>query len=407
MRNRLPALPELLSPAGSLEKLRFAVHYGADAVYCALERFGMRRASENFTPETLREGIAFARERGRKVYLTVNVMPHEGELEELRTTLREISDTPPDAFIVSDPGVIDILRECIPEAVLHLSTQASTVNSAACRFWYRQGIKRIVLARELSLAEIKRIRDGIPDDLELEVFVHGAMCVSYSGRCLLSNYFAGRDANGGNCAQPCRWKYFLHEDKRPNDLLSAEQDETGTYLFSSRDLCMIEHLGELIDAGVDSFKIEGRVKSAYYTAAITNAYRIALDDVLAGKPFDPALRAETESVSHREYGTGFFYSSPSEGANLVSDNLYLKDRAFLAIVEDYDPETGLARCTQYNKMLVGDKANLLSPGTTGREITIGELFDEQGEPIGDTRHPRMPFFLRIDCAKPGDLIRGI
>lgn len=400
-------LPELLSPAGSLEKLRFAVHYGADAVYCALERFGMRRASDNFTPEALREGIAFARERGRKVYLTVNVMPHEGELDDLRATLRALSDTPPDAFIVSDPGVMDLLRACIPQAVLHLSTQASTVNSAACRFWYKQGVKRIVLARELTLSEIKRIRANIPDDLELEVFVHGAMCVSYSGRCLLSNYFAGRDANGGNCAQPCRWKYFLHEDKRPNDLITAEQDETGTYLFSSRDLCMIEHLGELIDAGVDSFKIEGRVKSAYYTAAITNAYRIALDDVLAGRPFNPALRAETESVSHREYGTGFFYGSPSENANLVSDNCYLKDRAFLATVDAYDPETGLASCTQYNKMCIGERANLLTPGTTGREISIGELFDEQGEPIEDTRHPRMPFFLRVENARPGDLIRGI
>lgn len=398
--------PELLAPAGSLEKLRFAVNYGADAVYCALGRFGMRRAAENFTPQELREGIAYAHAHGRKVYLTVNVMPHEGELAELRDLLQQI-ETPPDAFIVSDPGVMEILSDCLPGAAVHLSTQTSTVNSAACRFWYRQGVRRIVLARELSLAEIKRIRENIPEDLELEVFVHGAMCVSYSGRCLLSNYLVGRDANGGNCAQPCRWKYFLHEDKRPHDVMTAEQDENGTYLFSSRDLCMIEHLGELCEAGIDSFKIEGRVKSAYYAAVITNAYRMALDDCLAGKPFNPALRAETESVSHREYGTGYFFSAPSEDANVVSDNCYLKDRAFLAMVDAYDPGTGLARCTQYNKMVVGDRANLLSPGTTGREIIIGELFDEQGEPIEDTRHPRMPFFLRIDGAKPGDLIRGV
>lgn len=398
--------PELLAPAGSPEKLRFAVNYGADAVYCALGRFGMRRAAENFTPDELREGIAYAHARGRKVYLTVNVMPHEGELAELRDLLRQI-ETPPDAFIVSDPGVMELLSDCAPGASLHLSTQASTVNSAACRFWYRQGVRRIVLAREISLAEIKRIRENIPEDLELEVFVHGAMCVSYSGRCLLSNYLVGRDANGGNCAQPCRWKYFLHEDKRPNDVMTAEQDENGTYLFSSRDLCMIEHLGELCEAGIDSFKIEGRVKSAYYAAVITNAYRMALDDHLAGRPFNPALRAETESVSHREYGTGYFFSTPSEDANVVSDNCYLKDRAFLAMVDAYDPETGLARCTQYNKMVIGDRANLLSPGTTGREIAIGELFDEQGEPIPDTRHPRMPFLLRVENAKPGDLIRGI
>lgn len=401
------AKPELLSPAGSLEKLRFAVHYGADSVYCALERFGMRRAAENFTIEDLREGISFAHARGRKVYLTVNVMPHEEDLASLRDFLRETAEMPPDAYIISDPGVLDILRDCAPDAEVHLSTQASTVNSAACRFWYRQGVKRIVLARELSLREIRRIREQIPEDLELEVFVHGAMCVSYSGRCLLSNYFAGRDANGGNCAQPCRWKYHLHEEKRPHDVITAEQDEHGTYLFSSRDLCMIEHLAELRDAGVDSFKIEGRVKSAYYTAAITNAYRMALDDCLAGRPFNPALRGETESVSHREYGTGYFFSSPSEDANLVSDNCYLKDRAFLAIVDSYDPATGLAHCTQYNKMLVGDRINLLSPGTTGREVTVGELFDERGEPIPDTRHPRMPFLLRIDGAKPGDLLRGL
>ena len=399
--------PEILSPAGNPEKFRFAIDYGADAVYCALERFGMRRAADNFTKETLTSAIDYAHARGRKVYLTVNVMPHEGEFDQLPRFIAEADELKPDAYIVSDPGVMDCIKANAKNPELHLSTQASTVNAAACRFWHRQGVKRIVLARELSLAEIKSIRKSIPEDLELEAFVHGAMCVSYSGRCLLSNYFAGRDANGGACAQPCRWKYYVHEEKRPEDVISAEQDEYGTYLFSSKDLCMVEHIGALAEAGLDSLKIEGRVKSAYYTAAVTNAYRMALDDYYAGKPFNPAYRAEVESVSHREYATGYFYVNPHENANIVGNNIYLKDRAFLAVVKDYDEKTGLALCEQFNKMQVGDKANLLSPGTTGRDITVEALFDKNGQPISDTKHPRMEFYLKIENAKAGDLIRGI
>ncbi|MBR5264337.1 MAG: U32 family peptidase [Clostridia bacterium] len=399
--------PEILSPAGNPEKFRFAIDYGADAVYCALERFGMRRAADNFTKETLASAIDYAHARGRKVYLTVNVMPHEGEFDQLPRFIAEADELKPDAYIVSDPGVMDCIKANAKNPELHLSTQASTVNAAACRFWYRQGVKRIVLARELSLAEIKAIRGSIPEDLELEAFVHGAMCVSYSGRCLLSNYFAGRDANGGACAQPCRWKYYVHEEKRPEDVISAEQDEYGTYLFSSKDLCMVEHIGALAEAGLDSLKIEGRVKSAYYTAAVTNAYRMALDDYYAGKPFNPAYRAEVESVSHREYATGYFYGNPHENANIVGNNIYLKDRAFLAVVKDYDETTGLALCEQFNKMQIGDKANLLSPGTTGRDITVEALFDKNGQPISDTKHPRMEFYLKIENARAGDLIRGI
>ncbi|MBQ8324731.1 MAG: U32 family peptidase [Clostridia bacterium] len=399
--------PEILSPAGNPEKLRFAVDYGADAVYCALERFGMRRAADNFTKESLASAIAYAHEKGKKVYLTVNVMPHEGEFGDLPRFIAEADELKPDAYIVSDPGVMDCIKANAKDPERHLSTQASTVNAAACRFWHRQGVKRIVLARELSLAEIKAIRKNIPKELELEAFVHGAMCVSYSGRCLLSNYFAGRDANGGACAQPCRWKYYVHEEKRPQDVISAEQDAYGTYLFSSKDLCMIDHIGELAEASLDSLKIEGRVKSAYYTAAVTNAYRMALDDYYDGKPFNPAYMAEVESVSHREYATGYFYGNPHENANIVGNNVYLKDRAFLAVVKDYNPETGLALCEQFNKMQIGDKANLLSPGTTGRDITVTELFDKDGNPIGDTKHPRMPFYLRVENAKAGDLIRGL
>ena len=399
--------PEILSPAGNPDKLRFAVDYGADAVYCALERFGMRRAADNFTKESLASAIDYAHSKGKKVYLTVNVMPHEGEFGDLPRFIAEADELKLDAYIVSDPGVMDCVKANAKDPELHLSTQASTVNAAACRFWHRLGVKRIVLARELSLAEIKAIRQNIPEELELEAFIHGAMCVSYSGRCLLSNYFAGRDANGGACAQPCRWKYYVHEEKRPEDVISAEQDEYGTYLFSSKDLCMIDHIGDLVEAGLDSLKIEGRVKSAYYTAAVTNAYRMALDDYYEGKPFNPAYMAEVESVSHREYATGYFYDNPHENANIVGNNLYLKDRAFLAVVKDYNPETGLALCEQFNKMQIGDKANLLSPGTTGRDITVTELFDKDENPISDTKHPRMPFYLRVENAKAGDLIRGL
>ena len=407
MSKILTKKPEILSPAGNPQKLRFAVDYGADAVYCALEKFGMRRAADNFTAEEMASAIDYAHSKGRKVYLTVNVMPHQGDMDELPKFIAQANDLKPDAYIFSDPGVMECIKSVAPGAKLHLSTQASTVNAGACKFWHRLGVKRIVLARELSLAEIKAIRKEIPDELELETFVHGAMCVSYSGRCLLSNYFAGRDANGGACAQPCRWKYFVHEEKRPEDVISAEQDEYGTYLFSSKDLCMVEHIGDLAEAGIDSLKIEGRVKSAYYTAAVTNAYRMALDDYYDGKPFDPAYRTEVESVSHREYGTGYFYGNPHENANIVGNNLYLKDRAFLAVVKDYDPATGLARCEQFNKMCIGDRANLLSPGTTGRDFTVGEMFDGQGNPITDTKHPRMEFFLKIEDTKAGDLIRGI
>ena len=286
-------------------------------------------------------------------------------------------------------------------------TQTSTVNAATCAFWHRLGVKRVVLARELSLSEIRLIREHVPETLELEAFVHGAMCVSYSGRCLLSNYYVNRNANEGFCAQPCRWKYYLSEEKKPGEILSAEQREDGTYLFSSKDLCMIEHVPELCEAGLDSLKIEGRVKSAYYAAAVTNAYRMAADAWAEGKPFDPAWREETESVSHREYVTGYFFSSPSEDAQIVSDNLYLNDRAFLAVVHSFDPETGLAFCEQYNKMRVGDEVNLLSPGTTGRNLTVTALLDAENQPIPDTRHPRMRFYLPVGHAAPGDIIRGV
>lgn len=397
--------PELLSPAGNLEKLKYAVNYGADAVYCALDRFGMRASAGNLSPEQLSDGIAYAHSRNAKVYVTANTMPRDSELDSLYEYAKLLREIKPDAYIVSDPGVMDIIKEVIPDAELHLSTQASTVNSAAIKFWSRYGVKRVVLARELSLEEIKTIRANIPDQIELECFIHGAMCISYSGRCLMSNYYTGRNANGGACAQPCRWKYYLREEKH-GETAVAEQYEDGTYVFSSRDMRMIEHIGDLVDAGIDSLKIEGRMKSAYYTAAITNAYKIAIDGYFKGLPFDERCLRETESVSHREYGTGYFYSSPSTDANTVIRNEYIADRPFLATVTEFDSERKLAKCFQRNKMSVGESANLLSPGSFGKDFIIGKLYDTEMNEIPSTPHAGMEFYLEIDSAEKGDIIRG-
>lgn len=397
--------PELLSPAGNLEKLKYAVNYGADAVYCALDRFGMRASAGNLSPEELKEALDYAHQRDSKVYVTLNTMPRDIELSDLREYAKILRQVTPDAFIIGDPGVMDIIKTEIPDAVLHLSTQASTVNSASINFWKKFGVSRVVLARELSLEEIKLIRQNIDPETELECFVHGAMCVSYSGRCLLSNYLTGRNANGGACAQPCRWKYHLREEKRSENLY-AEEDPQGTYVFSSKDMRMIEHIGDLVEAGVDSFKIEGRMKSAYYTAAITNAYRMAIDDYFEGREFDVRCVKETENVSHREYGTGYFYSSPDTDANVVDANEYIADRPFLATVTSFDPEKGLAKCYQRNKMVKGMKANLLSPKSFGRDFIIGNMFDSDMNPIESTPHAGMEFYLEIDSAKSGDIIRG-
>ena len=397
--------PELLSPAGNLEKLKYAVSYGADAVYCALNRFGMRASAGNLTPDELTEGLSYAHAKNAKVYVTLNTMPRDHELDDLKEYAKILKEISPDAYIISDPGVMEIIKNEIPNAEIHLSTQASTVNSAAIGFWSRYGVKRVVLARELSLDEIKRIRESIPQETEIECFIHGAMCISYSGRCLMSNYYTGRNANGGACAQPCRWKYFLREEKH-GETAYAEQYGDGTYVFSSRDMRMIEHIGDLVDAGIDSLKIEGRMKSAYYTAAITNAYKIALDNYFGGLPFDERCLRETESVSHREYGTGYFYSSPSNDANVVNENEYIADRPFLATITEYDSEKRLARCVQRNKMRTGDSANLLSAGSFGKDFIIGNMYDAEMNPIESTPHAQMEFYLEIDNAKSGDIIRG-
>ena len=409
--------PEILAPCGNFEKMRFAVLYGADAVYLAGKSFGMRTASDNFTDEELKEAIDFAHERGVKVYITVNVMPRQYELDAFAEYLSFLSQIKPDALIVADLGVMSLAKKHAPDIDIHISTQANTVNSLSCRVFHELGAKRVVLSRELSLDEIKRIRDDIPDDLELEAFVHGAMCVSHSGRCLLSNFFVGRDANHGACAQPCRWEYNgeglsaeITEVKRPDIRLTALENERGTFIFSSKDMCMIEHIPQLVKAGIDSFKIEGRVKSAYYTAVTANSYKTELMKYLAdpdGYIFDGAALRELESVSHREYCTGYYFDHPLTNAQITQNGGYIKEKAFLATVESFDPATMRATLIQRNKAVNGNEADIITPGGMAKSFVLCDMQNEAGEPIESAPHPQMRFSVEMPFeVKVGDIIRG-
>ena len=405
--------PELLSPAGNFEKMRSAILYGANAVYLAGEIFGMRAAADNFSIDELREAVKYAHERGVKVYLTLNTMPREYEYKLLRGYLSYLADIGLDAMIIADIGVLMLVKELLPNMEIHISTQANAVSAADCKAWYSLGAKRVVLARELTLAEIKAIKAEIPEDLELECFIHGSMCISYSGRCLLSGQIVGRDANRGMCAQPCRWNYTIRgyeisEEKRPDASLPIEEINGETFIMASRDTCTIEHIPELIEAGIDSFKIEGRMKSAYYTAVVTNTYKMAIDSYFSGNyQYDPLWYRELESVSHRDYATGYYYSDSHTDANLAKNNGYIKDKAFLAVAVGYDKETGLAEFTQRNKMVVGDSIELLTPGKVGSPLTVTKLYDENMNEITGTSHPYMRFFMPVPVEiKPGDIIRA-
>ena len=406
--------PEILSPAGNLEKMRAAILYGADAVYLAGEVFGMRAAADNFTSEELVEAVAYAHERGVRVYLTVNTMPRENEYPLLEKYLESLREIPVDALIIADLGVLMLARKILPEVEIHISTQACSVSSADCRAWHSLGAKRVVLSRELSLEEIKEIRRNIPEELEIECFVHGSMCVSYSGRCLLSNHLVSRDANRGMCAQPCRWNYTarayeITEEKRPECSMPIEEIGGETFIMSSRDTCTIEHIPELVEAGINSFKIEGRMKSAYYTAVVTNTYRMALDSYLSGEyEYDERWYRELESVSHREYNTGYYFADSHTDANISSTTGYIREKAYLAVVQSYNSETGLALMTQRNKMKKGDSIELLTPGRVGEPLSVGELFDADMSPIEATPHPYMPFYMRMPFAvREGDIIRAV
>ena len=418
--------PELLSPAGNFEKMTAALAYGADAVYLAGRAFGMRSAADNFSVEELYAAVDYAHTRGKKVYLTVNTMPHEDEYPALREYLTALRGCAIDAMIVADLGTIATVREILPDMEVHISTQASIVSSAAARAYAALGARRVVLARELTLDEIRAIREHLDPEIELEVFIHGSMCVSYSGRCLLANALNGRDGNRGTCTQPCRWNYTLIEEKRPNDRIPIEETNLGTFIMSSKDLCMIEHIPELCESGVASFKIEGRMKSAYYTAVVTNAYRMAIDAYLAdpaGYRFDERLRTELESVSHREYGTGFFYAKPMENPGLVSTCGYIREKAYFSTATEYheeelaaivaagvpvETEEGkLYRFIQRNKLTAGESAELISPGEVGRGFVAQELYAPDGTRLESTPHPSMLYWCRVPFAvHPGDILRA-
>lgn len=405
---------ELLSPAGNPEKLRAAVLYGADAVYLAGRNFGMRSAADNFSNEELAEAVRYAHQRGVRVYLAVNTMPRTDEYPALEKYFEAISDFGIDAFIAADIGVISLLREKIPGAEIHISTQANTVSARTAYEWYRLGAKRVVLAREVTLNEIREMRKNIPDDLELEAFIHGSMCISYSGRCLLSGFLADRDANRGRCAQPCRWNYTisgsleLREEKRPDVPLPIEQINGETFIMASRDMCMIEHIPELMESGINSFKIEGRMRSAYYTAAVTNVYRMAIDSYLSGNyKYDPLWAGELESVSHREYSTGYFFADSHSEANTCRENGYIREKAYIATVEEYNSVTGEALLIQKNKVSAGETAELLSPGRTGIPFVVEALYDEEHEPIPSAPHPGMRFYMKSSVPmKCGDIVRA-
>ena len=413
---------ELLSPAGNFEKLKAALLYGADAVYLAGKRFGMRSAADNFSTEELYDAAKYVHARGKKIYLTLNTMPHNHEYADLAVFLEEIKDAGIDAFIVADLGVLALIKKHIPTAEIHVSTQAGIVSAESALAYVALGARRVVLARELTLEEIREIRAALPDDVEIEAFVHGSMCVSYSGRCMLSHHLTGRDANRGACTQPCRWTYTIVEEKRPDMPLPIEENELGTFIMSSKDMCTISMIPELIAAGINSFKIEGRMKSAYYTAVVTNAYRMAIDEYLRAPEayaFDERLMRELESVSHREYCTGYYKDLPVDAAQLASTTGYIREKAYFAtalseeelvFVGDVpltDENGTLYPFIQRNKISVGDNAEIISPRKIGRGFTVTELYGEDGTPIESAPHPAQKFFVRVPFeVSAGDIIRS-
>ena len=388
--------PELLAPAGDMERLRMALAYGADAVYLAGTTFGMRSFAGNFTPQELKEAVALCHAQGVRVHVTCNTMPRCGEVERLPEWLSYLDQVGVDAVILADVGVLSLAKQYAPRVERHISTQASVVNHVSARAWYELGAKRVILARELSLEEIRRIRENTPPQLELEVFAHGAMCVSYSGRCLLSNYMTGRDSNRGACAQPCRYQYALVEEKRPGEYFPVFEDEKGTYIMNSRDMCMIDHIPQLMEAGVDSLKLEGRAKSAYYAAIVTGAYRHAIDAAAAGEPLDPVWRDEVEHISHRHYSTGFFFGQPGQ---YTRDARYVRDWQIVAVVDSCDQE-GNAKLSLRNKFAVGDTLELGGPDGAPQSFQVEGLWDEEGTPVEQVRKPQMVFSMKLPRPVP-------
>ena len=388
--------PELLAPAGDWEKLQMAVLYGADAVYLAGTSFGMRSFAGNFSDEELPRAVEFAHRRGVKVHATVNTMPRSGEVDRLPEHLEKLNDAGVDALILADLGAFTLAGKYAPRCQRHISTQQSIANYACAQAWFDLGAQRVVLARELGMDEIREIRRRVDPALEIETFCHGAMCVSYSGRCLLSNYMTGRDSNRGACAQPCRYQYALMEEKRPGEYFPVFEDEKGTYIMNSRDMCMIDHLDDLMDAGVDCLKIEGRAKSAYYAAIVTGAYRHVLDDAAAGRPIDPVWRDEVEHVSHRHYSTGFFYGQPGQ---FYEDARYIRDWQICAVVTDCTPE-GLATLSLRNKFGAWDRVEVVGPDTKPFSMTAPMMTDAEGLPLAEPKTPQMVFTMQLPRPVP-------
>jgi len=384
---------ELLAPAGNLEKLKMAVQYGADAVYLAGKQFGLRTASDNFSFDEMREGVAYAHAHGKKAYLTMNIIAHNDSIDQAEPFLLEAAETGIDGVIVSDPGIFRIIRKVRPDLPIHISTQTSTTNYQTVAFWHELGAKRIVLARELSLKEIQEIRQRNPG-VELEVFVHGAMCISYSGRCLLSNYMAGRDANQGDCAHPCRWRYRLVEEKRPGKYYPIEEDSTGTFIFNSKDLCLLPYLPELIQSGVSSLKIEGRVKSSFYVATVVKAYREAIDAWYSGNWQDvrPWME-EVGTVSNRDFTTGFLFGKPGPEAHNYATSSYIRRYDFIGLVTGYEETSGRLVVEQRNHFRTGEAIEVLPPKGPVVRLTLGEIYDEDGNRIDAAPHPQMKVFL--------------
>jgi len=392
---------ELLVPASSLEVLKIAVIFGADAVYIGGEAFGLRAKAKNFTLEEMAEGIAFAHEHNVKVYVTANILAHNYDLDGVRKYFEELNDMKPyrpDGLIIADPAIFMLAKEICPEIERHISTQANNTNYGTFKFWYEMGAKRVVTARELSLREIKEIRENIPEDMDIETFIHGAMCISYSGRCLLSNYFTGRDANKGACTHPCRWKYSVMEEKRPGEYFPIYENERGTYIFNSKDLCMIEHIPDLIDAGIDSYKIEGRMKTALYVATVARTYRKAIDDYLESpekyQENMPWYLDQISNCTYRQFTTGFFYGKPSEETQIYDNNTYEKGYTYLGIVGPKNEE-GLYRIEQRNKFSVGETIEVMKPNGDNIEVVVKRLIDEKGQEMESCPHPQQVFYVDL------------
>lgn len=404
MRRKL----ELLVPASSLEVLKVAVTFGADAVYIGGEAFGLRAKAKNFSMEDMAEGIRFAHEHGVKVYVTANILAHNDDLDGARAYFEELKAIEPDALIISDPGMFTIAREVCPEIDIHVSTQANNVNYMTFLFWQRQGATRVVTGRELSLKEIREIRDHIPDSLEIETFVHGAMCISYSGRCLLSNFFTGRDANRGACTHPCRWKYSVVEETRPGEYMPVYENERGTYIFNSKDLCMIEHIPEMIDAGIDSFKIEGRMKTALYVATVARTYRKAIDDYLEDpKKYEanmPWYKDQISNCTYRQFTTGFYFGKPSEESQIYDSNTYIREYTYLGIIGEI--KDGLYRIEQRNKFSVGEVIEIMKPDGQNVEATVEKIIDEDGNEQESAPHPKQVLYVALSAdASVYDILR--